>query len=451
MSAQATEQRSAIELVVEQDPMGQVAATVPVRWAISPEMVERLAEVVANPYMLLVITSGAHELDRYLVPLKAGMTFLQMRRPGTLTIHATIVWQKQGGDSVKSVVMKKDDHGLYRLDLIRTFIPGLAEVIDRLDELDEEMEAASYGSALYEQMKAERKQLRRRVDKLHDDGTEVLGLYDGFHAIERTAESDQINIEVPSEMFAKQPPSWMSWLGDLYKWPRKARDQCDLRRRAIFTAFTLPLLVPIGIVIGVLAAFCWMLVKLSAIVITGVLLFFGKRGLDYSVIYEWDSLDLKDIWYRAKPSFWLYKKTEVTQPHDWYPDRTVTTTEYVRRDVAFSFINPPFVLVSFIVGRLLDEVIGSGSSIASGVISAAIGAVFIGVVASVATKQYQKRKANATEKPVLTDEQKSKLERELLLLTAGGSAKLSDLPTRQRSFRLRYLNLKASVCKPFAR
>jgi hypothetical protein len=112
MSAQATETTHAIELIVEQDEKGQVAATVPVRWKISPEMAHNLAEKGVEPFMLLVVTQGKSELNRYVVPLKEGMTYLQMRRPGTLTLHATIVWQgKEEPWPAKKVVMAKDDYG----------------------------------------------------------------------------------------------------------------------------------------------------------------------------------------------------------------------------------------------------------------------------------------------------------------------------------------------------
>ena len=78
MSAQTTEREAPIELIVEQDKDGQVAANVPVRWKISQEMVQTLAGNGTEPYMLLVTTAGTTELDRAVVPLKAGMTYLQM-------------------------------------------------------------------------------------------------------------------------------------------------------------------------------------------------------------------------------------------------------------------------------------------------------------------------------------------------------------------------------------
>lgn len=448
MSAQATEQQAAIELIVEQDPEGQVAANVPVRWRISNEMVQTLAEqAVADPYMLLVVTNGEREMDRHLVPLKAGMTYLQMRRPGTNVIHAAIVWRVMGEDSVKRIINAKDDYGNYKLDLVRRFVPGLAEVRQQIEELHERMDWGNADKQTKRELKALK--LQRDVLQLMDD---VYGLFDGFRAFGRSAEGDEIRVEVPEVMFAKEPPAWMNWLGTLYKWPRKAQDQCDLRRRALVTALSLPLAVPVVVVVAAFAAVAWLAFKLSAVMVTGVLLFFGKRGLDYSVIYEWDNFDLKDIWYRAKPSVWLYKKTEIERPSGWDSSYIVRETEYVRRNVAFAFINPPFMVLSFIISLGLNSMIGGSGSVSVNAVGAVLGAVVVGLVASLAVKWQQKRKASANDKKkVVNPEQKNKLERDLILLTSGGSARLSDLPTRQRSVRLRYLHLKAAVCKPFAK
>lgn len=452
MSAQATEQQAAIELIVDQDPEGQVAANVPVRWKISPEMVQLLAEKGIEPFMLLVVTNGEHEMDRILAPLKLGMTYLQMRRPGTNTIHAAIVWRKDGEDSVKRIINAKDDHGNYKLDLVRRFNPGVAALDHRIEQLGDivyRYESTITDEAIRE-AKRERQDLatKRKELRMQD---RVFGLYDGFTAIERTIEGDQINVEVPAEMFAGPPPRWMKWLGTLYKWPRKYLDQCDLRKRAVATLISFPVVIPLGLVAGFVLGFGWVCFKLGAVLVTGVLLFFGKRDLDYSVIYEPDNLDLKDIWYRAKPSFWLYKKTTRERPSGWDSKYMISETEYVRRDPAFGFINPPFMLFSFVIGRLIDPLFGGGTSVVSVAAGAVAGAVVFGLIAAFIAKWMDKRNAAASDKKqVVTAEQRSKLERDLSLLTSGGAAKLSDLPMGQRTVRLRYLHLKAAVCKPFA-
>lgn len=451
MSTQQVTETPAIELIVEQDEDGQVAANVPVRWKISEEMAQTLADKGVEPFMLLVIANGTYEMDHHLVPLKAGMTFLQMRRPGTMTIYATIVWQREDGDSVKKIVMRKDDYGNYEFQAVDSFMPGDAELSRRIDELYESIHWGDLDEKSLREAQLKRKLLNSRRKRLLRQGVEVFGLRDGFHAIQRTAESDQIDVEVPEEMFAAEPPRWMNWLGTLYKWPRKAQDQCDLRRRALVTALSLPLVVPVAIVVGVFAVCVWTAVKLVACLATGLLLFFGQRNLDYSVIYEWNNIDVKDIWYDAKPSFWLFKKTKVERPHPWDADRMISETEYVRRDAAFDFINPPFVVFSFIVGRILSVVLDLNTPVLSSLISAVVGAVVIGVTASLIKRLMNGRKVAPRDEQVITAEQRSKLQRELASLTSGGAARLSELPMEQRTVRLRYLNLKTAVCKPFAR
>jgi hypothetical protein len=445
MSAQTTQQAPAIELIVEQDKEGQVAANVPLRWKISPEMAQNLAQKGVEPFMLLIIANDGYETDRYLVPLKVGMTFLQMRRPGTGTIYATIVWQKDGEDSVKKIVLRKDDYGNYMFEPLRWFKPGLAAVERRLDELIEivRLHDTDEESTALASLKSERKQLRAQLEILLNQ-EEVFGLFDGFRAIERSTESDQINIEVPEAMFAADPPRWMTWLGTFYKWPRKAQDQCDLRRRALLTAASLPFVVPIVVVLGVIVGAGWLAFKLVAVLVTAVLLFFGVRNLDYSVIYEWDNFELGDIWRYTEPSFWLYKKVivEVEQPH---ANHSYTVTKYEPRNLAFTWISPP-VLVFFVSLQLILNGFAMSSLLYG------IGfPVVLALLTPFFAKWLKRRKAGASKESVITEEKRSKLEHELILLTAGGSAKLSDLPTGQRTVRLRYLNLKATVCKPFAR
>ena len=148
--------------------------------------------------------------------------------------------------------MKKTDYGTYQIDLVRYFTPGMAELEQHLEELDETIDRLEWRDDVSEdneqlrEFKAERRKVRTRRNELHEQEA-VFGLVDSFKVLERTLESDQIDIEVPEDMFATEPPRWMIWLGTRYKWPRKAQDQCDLRRRALFTGITLPLLAVIAI------------------------------------------------------------------------------------------------------------------------------------------------------------------------------------------------------------
>ncbi len=444
MSAQATETTHAIELIVEQDEKGQVAATVPVRWKISPEMAHNLAEKGVEPFMLLVVTQGKSELNRYVVPLKEGMTYLQMRRPGTLTLHATIVWQgKEEPWPAKKVVMAKDDYGNYNLELVGCYIPGLTKINQQVNELHYYICSNSDSSDEDEIDKArnELNRLREECTKLNQQEP-VFGLIDAFEAIERTPEGDQLNIEVPEAMFAKEPPRWMSWLATRYKWPKKAQDECDLRRRALLTVFSAPFVIPVGLVFGAIAVCGLLMFKLTAVIVTAVLLFFGKRNLDYSVIYEWDNIELRDIWRYSKPSVWYYKKVKTEQSY-YEGGPKHTEIKYEKRNPAFEWINPP-TLAFFIVLQLLFRGVEL-SSVLAGILFPVIfglGAFFI---------DRRRKLDNKKDKKVVTDEQRSKLQQKLSTLTTGGAARISDLPPEQRTVKLRYLDLKAAVCKPFAR
>ncbi len=446
MSVQDTKQ-AAIELIVDQDEDGQVAANVPVRWKISPEMVQRLTEKGVEPYMLLVVSASDRELDRYVLPLKAGMTYLQMRRPGINTIHATIVWQREGESTVKAAVLEKDNYGSYKFDVFGHYTPGVLEITARMDE---QLRSRNYND---EALSAEYRELRDQRSTLYGEFNGVYGLIDYYTRIERTPEGDAIDVDVPQEMFAPDPSWLMTKLATLYGqrfWTRSGwRDQCDLRRRATFTAFTLPVAAPIAVLVCGIAVAYWLIVKLFAVMATGVLLFFGKRNLDYSVIYEWDNLDMKDLWYDAKPSFWTYKKVQKEKSYTWGPG-TYTDVTYEKRNAFFKYFNPPMIVVYGVAYLIITKLLGGNPSVWTVVSYAVVMPALMGLVALLLA-WLSNRRPSAPEPTVVTPEQRTRLERELSSLTNDGFASVGDLPKEKRTIRLHYLHLKATVCKPFAR
>lgn len=448
MSVQDIRQ-AAIELIVDQDEAGQVAATVPVRWKISPEMVQRLAEKGVKPYMLLVVSANDYELDRYVLPLTAGMTYLQMRRPGINTIHATIVWQREGESTVEVAVLEKDNYGSYKFEIFGHYIPGVLELTSRVELLYEQLRSRNYDD---EALSAEYRELRDKRSTLYGEFKGVYGLIDHYTRIERTPEGDAIDVDVPQEMFAPDPSWLMIKLATLYGqrfWTRSGwRDQCDLRRRATFTALTLPVAAPIAVVLCGIAVFFWLIVKLFAVLATGVLLFFGKRNLDYSVIYEWDNFELKDLWYDAKPSFWTYKKVQ-TEKFAWGPG-TYTDVTYEKRNPFFKYFNPPVIVVYGVAYLITSKLLGGNPSVLTVVGYAVVFPALMGLGALMGGRM-KNRRPSAPEPTVVPPEQRTRLERELSSLTSDGHALVGDLPKGKRTIRLRYLHLKATVCKPFAR
>ena len=64
------------------------------------------------------------------------------------------------------------------------------------------------------------------------------------------------------------------------------------------------------------------------------------------------------------------------------------------------------------------------------------------------------RAKKKVETPAMSVEDRSKLQRQLALVTAGEAsrtARVSDLAPEQRTVRLRFQQLKATVCRPFAK
>ncbi len=221
----------------------------------------------------------------------------------------------------------------------------------------------------------------------------------------------------------------MKWLGKWFPSDRAPRDQCDLRRRAIVVVVASPIAVAGAVVFGVLAAVLWLGFKLVAVIITAVLLFFGRRELDFSVIYQWNNLAMPDIWQFSRPSIWTSKK--------------VSSVGYVNRPFWQQLLTPPMVAGFVVISMVARQSVTDGIFIGVSLVLALSLIAFLGARVVTKLKQAPKR--------TISVEQRSKQQRELALLTAGGSASLDDLPPEQRTVRLRFLDLKASVCKPFAK
>lgn len=438
MNARATTVKKSLELIVEADPEGHVAATVPVRWIISEEMSKKLATKTSELDVLLVVTNGKTEMSRHVIPLKNGMTYIPLRRPGINTVHGTVVWQRDGYPTVKSVLFSKDPDGWgnYQIELVSYS----NREIERLDRRIREIEEHLYGFSRPRIYGWNRKRLQKRLSRLfmwrsrlQSDLKETLQIKMNISSVNSMG-VDAVNIEVPNEMFAPVPPRWMNWLGNLYKWPRPARDQCSLRRRALITVFSLPLAAVAAVVMGAILAIVYLFAKLFMLLATAVLLLFGMRGINYEVLWRYDEWVPADLWESLMPSFWWFKAV----------DKDSWRTKYKRRNPAFLVINPPMLLAVFMTTWNFTPTDPKRAALI-----AIVGVLVVG--SSIALLSLRAKKK--VETPAMSVEGRSKLQRQLALVTAGEAsrtARVSELPREQRTFELRYLALKAAVCKPFA-
>ncbi len=161
-------------------------ATLPVSWCFTKEEQELLAQKKAEasmgkgsgPYIVFVTVNGKKEMDRKLVSVEDGQTYIMFRRPGTNTVFAGIVW----AESLK--VLKK-----WALSMEKN---------------------GKYTRTIY----------YSGIDKL--DSTEI-----DYH-------TTRIDVEVAMNLFAKKRSPFQNWLVSWgYQYPMK--DQCDFRQRWLVT------------------------------------------------------------------------------------------------------------------------------------------------------------------------------------------------------------------------
>jgi hypothetical protein len=445
----------ALSLYTVQDENGQVDATVPVRWCISRETAKMLQDKkVENPHLLLVVSNGGWEISRYVVPLFNEMHYVQFLRPGENVIHATIVWYG-ASKKLKKHLNARYDSGSYKVDLLHTVQPQAARLEREIDELREQYYAAESGSDEEAALKAQIDQLQaelRELEVSEAKQTTIRRHFDSMHRLEHEA---QLGVIVPKAMFAKEPPKWMRWLANVYQWERAPRDQCVMRRRALFTAATLPVVALIATVIFTCITVVAGLINL-AIISLGLVL--GLRNMNYKPLrhsywpFEYGQRP-QDILRRSGPSVWFTKKGGVS--------KLSGDQLYTQRSLFFKAFNPFVILLFTGLAALYGVAFGfpDGSTVWQVFRDGMIASIVFGILLMAGAKLGDGPISRWSEQRAKEREEEAKrareaLNRELELLACSGASrevKLSALPRSRRTVTLRFYDLKSKVCRPFAK
>lgn len=179
------------ELIIG-DAGGQIDnGDVPIRWCVAPDFVKKLEDKgVVDPHVLIASyapvkrgdnTVYAHEMDRRLVPLAEMMTYLRFTRAGNAKVYGVLLDGAVGRADLDQRYMRKQSGG-------------------------------------YETI----------VDRFADD------LYEGIeYSVARTSNV----VEIPANVFGKEPSPWVKWYVNVWHDSRnKISDECDFRKR-FFIAF----------------------------------------------------------------------------------------------------------------------------------------------------------------------------------------------------------------------
>jgi hypothetical protein len=399
-------------------PAGNLESADPVlavRWCLDRSETQKLKEQEArNMHILFVIVyEGGTREDRLLVPLQQAMTYLNFRRPGNHTVFAAVVWNSF------------DKQGLS------------TRLLDRSSSRE-------YDTIVMNRDRSE----FRSVD-----------WFENNHAPNRMlADTAEIDVIVPREHFPKEPPKWLKQLVNAgHGYPPV--DQCDFRRRMLGVPFKVPFFAAWAII-----------TTLIRFLIVVTLLFLGMRRINFAaVIHPWQD-EIPNVFERVHiGNSWFNRDSKGSYRSRWY-----------------FFLRPIFWLVIFGILTLIKirlhmsywALIVAGWSAAInftiatwnfllrlvGKLWKAVAVVAVGITILTFTLRYVRKilAKKRREKELLwqsTDFQEQlRLQRmqsyddlyKLLACKPTITPALSDLPPERQTLRLRYLDLKAKVCRPFA-
>ncbi|MFA4960354.1 MAG: hypothetical protein WC548_01700 [Candidatus Pacearchaeota archaeon] len=377
-----------------------VDSTISLGWCIHKSILEQLKEKgEGNPLLLISVTSISQrgceeEVTRKLVPLGQAIEFIQFRRPGEHEIMGTVVYKYHR--SCEGSTLSAREHFLgtysYRVGNFKNRV-----ITHRCKDNED----------------------RRYFDFRYYNGYQIgMG---------------RLSVQVDKEFFAKEPPAWLNWWGNL--WYRyKPIDQCDFRKRLIH-AFTWK---PFAFAV-------WFIVKeLSVLLAAALLLLAGCRGISLKPCRH--PLNYKAEWLWGDVNFIFFN---LDRPY-------------------LAPLCPMIYLVFFLLFYLTLGNKGVGLSalyslvicggIALAILVAAIMLIKMGVSDDFILHPITTIKTSA--------KKQKKLEREMALtaiyddITSTVCCSQSDrdfahptlqnLPPKKKTLHLRFWNLKAKVCKPFA-
>lgn len=378
-------------------------AVIPVRWCVSKALYERLKRArIENPYLLLVAVhfddlSYGREVCRRFIPLDRMMEYIQFKSPGKHKILAAVVWD-EGNDtrSLEKFFLEKTSTHSYEHNVL------------------------GYNEGCF------------REYFYYDN--EFSGKIHCFT-------QSPLEIEVAKEFFAKEPPKWLKRWANLW-FTSDPQDQCQFRRRCII-AFTIQ---PVAVLIWLVIMF------LLGAGIGLFLLSCGAKRLDFSTLFHPFKKLLNDLWAESKGSVFFNKKYLFIAPFaPVFPLLIMIILEGINRSYGLKESISSLLTVDFALILSSSLIIASCQLIG-----------FILKEMSSLTKEKERREAieiEALRRKALKDLEEQTQKEKMFqarfgpIVCTDSSLKpdIRTLPKQKRTIYLRYMGLKAKICKPFAK
>ncbi len=386
--------------------VGYGSASVPIRWCLEEQDLQKLRQHGVDPatiFVAIVVKYDNGSEDRQLVPFKdQPMTYVTFHRPGTHKIYARLVWEKVNRKEViqrlKNYFLEKRSWRSYEYDVLRTGDDG-----------------------------------KLRLTTFSLEGELIEG-------------AEALAFEIPEQYFAKERPLWFS---ELVNWwfLYPPADECDFRARL----WTLIPKIPVLIVGGLIFGF-W--VYVSGLTLLAIALFCGWRGISLKpFLHPLITMNNDDIPILLP----LSEQVKETGTSSYY----LTRADGKRRSLWFLLLHPlSWTIIFWCWQRGILEGKWSAQIIISILIATLLGWYCVGRII---------RWVKARHSTFVIDEQlarefgrqrvqryKQACEEQFQKIAAFATCSVntqpavSALPREYRTFRLRFLELKAKVCRPFA-
>ena len=393
--------------------LDQTEPVLPIRWCLEAREGYELREQKAeNIHILFVIAYEGTDLeDRYLVPIDQVMTYLPFRRPGRHLVLAKVVW---GSENHLGSLVRKVDFRRYYNDLL---------------------------------------------DKEHKERTSFIDRYtfrwiSDCQCLDGSAEAE---VTIQAEYFPREWPAWLKYLAEVgHEYP--SFDQCQMRRRLAFA--------PVKLFFFGLWAVITTVTRVS---IAAFLTLCAMREVDYGAILHPFRDDIRDI----------YAHVHSTSPGSWL----VRNKDGVSRTAWFVLLHPMIYLAAFaaLTGckiylhttylALLTAISSAIQSLALmiwsililffmnawiAILAMALAVVLASFLAGWTVRAIKRRREMEAAPDFLALREQEKLQAydDLYKLLACRAdpliASISALPRERQTLHLRYLELKAKLCRPFA-
>lgn len=253
---------------------------------------------------------------------------------------------------------------------------------------------------------------------LTHDGTAVHEGVSGSGG--HVSSSAPLRVEVPSECFATTPFD-AGWVNLLFT--GRPENQCDFRRRRIFAYTVQPILALVVYLFRLLGVLVYLLM--------------GIRGIDFRPLTQPLTFDTGDIWKRADGSF------------------VVPRVESPLRFACLAF-SPIIVLGALGIGLLNYGGVSTALLFTAGTVVAVIGVIIVILLAMSGHAALLERwnDKNNVQQMLAEGEVPWYLREADEISCAPGRGPRTgagDVPRHLRTMRLRFEDLKAKVCRPFAR